>query len=187
MEGGGGTRVIEGEAESCASVKLLRVTEVKGRAMRPDGGEEGIARAGDERIIDRAGDGGNTKGGEEDGIKRAASSAADDELSEGSATAFGVEQLCLIDPRSVFGDSDVEIILEGERDGVLQAELELAVLNQVIDFRGIDEIRGGDKTRRIGREDVWERALVLRIVVAAKEGGVGNRGLGCCGLLSSGR
>ena len=57
--------------------------------------------------------------------------------SAGNATAlaagFGPENIGVGDPRIVTLNGNVEAIFKGELDGVLQSNLQLAVMNQLVD------------------------------------------------------
>ena len=49
----------------------------------------------------------------------------------------------------VAGDGDIEVVLERKGDGIVQRQVELAVVHQLVDARGIRQVRRSQVSRRV--------------------------------------
>ena len=120
------------------------------------------AGARQERIVDRGGARVNGSSGGNDGVERDLRIGRLDiglrrtEVratgAETATTGLSPENVGVGDPRSVAGHRDVQTILEGQLHGILQSDFELAIVDELVNARGIYEIGLINMNRCVGRE-----------------------------------
>src|SRR5205807_4173853 len=64
----------------------------------------------------------------------------------------------------IAGDGDVEIVLERKRNGVIQREIELAIMHERIDARRVRQVRRSQMSRPVWRDRIGKMRGWLRIV-----------------------
>ena len=77
---------------------------------------------------------------------------------EGRGPGFGAQHVGVGDVQVVARDGDVEIVLERERDGVVQRQIQLAIVHELVDARGVGQVRSSQVPRRVRRQSDWENA-----------------------------
>jgi len=125
------------------------------------GGEwviHGDQAAGDRNILGQVGI--EEKGGQVGG--RAGRQAVGN--AEAEAASFRFEDAGVGHPGVVALDDDVHAVLKGESDGVLQAEVHLAGLDQLFEARRINERTRIDVPGAVGRRDIWPQVWRVRVV-----------------------
>src|SRR4029077_12651857 len=87
------------------------------------------------------------------------------------AASTGFENAGVGDPRIVALDGNVHVVLEGQFDSVLKAEIKLAVMDQLVNSRGVHEVRRLDGDGLVGLEQARERpGAASEIVFGESEG-----------------
>ena len=81
------------------------------------------------------------------------------------SSGFSAEEVSICDREVVAGNREVEVVLEGESNGVVQREHQLAVVQQVIDPRTIGKRRRWNLTMQIWRNQKWKVRGWLGVVL----------------------
>ncbi len=83
---------------------------------------------------------------------------------ESRCARFGAQDVGISDIQVIARDGDVEIVLERQRDGVIQRQVELAVVHELVDARGIRKIRRRQVPRCVGPDRIGKMRHRLGIV-----------------------
>ena len=77
---------------------------------------------------------------------------------------FGAKDIGIGDIQVVARDGNIEIVLERQRDRVVQRKVELAIVHQRVDARGVGQIRWGQAPGSVGADRVGKVRHRLSIV-----------------------
>ncbi len=83
---------------------------------------------------------------------------------ESRGAGFRAQDIGVSDVQVVARDGDIQVVLQRERDGVIERQVELAVPHQGIDARGVGQVRRRQMPRRIRSDRVGKMRYRLRIV-----------------------
>ena len=86
---------------------------------------------------------------------------------EAGATGFGVEQAGVGNPGIVALDGDVQAVFESQLDGILEADLELAIMDELVDARRIRKHGWIDVNRLVRSKNVWKGTRGVREIVTS--------------------
>src|SRR5450432_552904 len=94
---------------------------------------------------------------------------------ENAGAGSGSQQIRFGDVQVVAGDVEVEIVLQRERDGVVDGEINLAVAHERVDAWRVSQIRRRQLLRFVRQQYVGKRRARLGIIL--QEDGLGSRRL----------
>src|SRR5579875_181724 len=161
----GVTVVVQQDVERRPAVQLLRVAQIDLRVMHR---LRERARAGPhsarQRIIYRSRRVAHAAVHRDDRIENSSSPAADDELPQWRPSSFRLQNLRFVNPRRVFGNRNIQIVFQRQRNRVWQTQIELSVLDQAVNRRRVLKVRARDTLARVRRENIRERALPLAVI-----------------------
>ena len=83
---------------------------------------------------------------------------------EGLGAGLGAQDIGVGDVQVVARDGDVKIVLERQRDGIVERQVELAVAHQGIDARGVGQVRRRQVPRRVRPDRVGKMRYRLGII-----------------------
>jgi hypothetical protein len=87
---------------------------------------------------------------------------------QGRTTGFGPQDVRVGDVEVVARNTDIQVIFEGERNRVIHGQIDLSILHQLIDARGIGKIRGRDVLRGVRSDEIGKMRARFRVVLQHK-------------------
>ena len=87
---------------------------------------------------------------------------------ENAGARFCAQQIGIGDIQVIAGDIEIEIVLERERDGVIDGEINFAILHERVDARRVAQLRLRNFLRRVGLQYVGKCRARNRIVLQMK-------------------
>lgn len=126
-------------------------------------GATGTAQTGDERVADGSSDVGSAEELGNNGVveKLGEAGGGADRDASGRAIAkaarASLEEADVGDPRVIAGDDDVHAVLESERDGVLEAKIELTVVDELFEAGRVGQVAGIHVLGDVGSKEIGER------------------------------
>jgi len=162
--GGGGASIVPAHTQRSASDEALLILSVElsgvGEERLSGVGTAGSTQTGGVGVTDGSGDVGKAQGLSESGVVKELGEAGGGAHGDASGCAVaktaraGFEEASVGDPGIVPGDDDIHAVFESEGDGVLETEIELAVVDELLEARGIGEDARIYVLCDIGREEI---------------------------------
>ncbi len=91
---------------------------------------------------------------------------------EGKARA-GAQKIGVSNVQVIAGNGDVEVVLERQHNGVVQAEIDFAVLIQRIEQRAVAQARRRDRGVRVGGKWIWKLRFPLGKILTGRAKRIG--------------
>ena len=83
---------------------------------------------------------------------------------QGRSAGSRAQHIGIGDIQVVAGDGNIQVVLERESDGIVQRQVELAVVHELVDARGVGQVRRRQVACRVGADRVGKMRYRLGII-----------------------